>query len=193
MVEQDSSRLADLLDNNSRAYKLEQLGARLLRARDEHGFRIVALSAVAASAAPALARWVGDSADARPTTSSYRSTRQMLGRLEVSPSGHFEIHYDLMDGRSLEFEDERAASTPYVPSPFPGVPGGLTGDKPEIKMRVPTLWAALHLAAARPDGSTPSVLISITQNIDTFAAGVCGRNGRVGERDAAKLSVDRCE
>src|SRR3546814_4011966 len=43
-------------------------------------------------------------------------------------------------------------------------------DGPEVRMRTPTLWAALNLAAKRPDGSTPSVLISLTQNIDTFAA-----------------------
>jgi hypothetical protein len=36
-------------------------------------------------------------------------------------------------------------------------------------MNVPTLWAALQLAAERPDGSRPSVLISLTQHIDSFA------------------------
>lgn len=171
MVEQDPSRLVDLLEGNSRAYKLEQLGSRLLRARDEHGFRIVALSAVAARAAPALARWVGSSSDAVPTTSSYRSTRQMLGRLEVDDSGQFEIHYDLMDGRSLQFEDEQRFSTPYVPRPFSPVPGELAdASKPELRMRAPTLWAALQLAGERQDGTSSSVLISITQNIEGFAA-----------------------
>jgi len=37
-------------------------------------------------------------------------------------------------------------------------------------MRGPTLWAALQLAAERPDGSTPSVLISLTQDVETFSA-----------------------
>jgi len=171
MVEQDPSRLVDLLEGTSRAYRLEQLGSRLLRARDEHGFRIVALSAVAARAAPALARWVGSSSDAVPTTSSYRSTRQMLGRLEVDDAGQFEIHYDLMDGRSLQFEEEQRFSTPYVPKPFGPVPGGLTDPgKPELRMRAPTLWAALQLAGERQDGTSSSVLISITQNIEGFAA-----------------------
>src|SRR3546814_20220670 len=80
-VEQDEARLTGLGDGTSRAFRLEQLGTRLMRAREDHDFRIVALSAVAARAAPALARWVTDAPDAMPTSSSYRSTRQMLGRL----------------------------------------------------------------------------------------------------------------
>ncbi|HEY9579569.1 MAG TPA: DEAD/DEAH box helicase [Rhizorhapis sp.] len=171
MVEQDEARLTGLGDGTSRAFRLEQLGTRLMRAREDHDFRIVALSAVAARAAPALARWVTDAPDAMPTSSSYRSTRQMLGRLEVRPTGQFAIRYSLMDGHSLKFDDERRDDSPFVPDPFPAVPGGMNPeDGPEVRMRAPTLWAALNLAAKRPDGSTPSVLISLTQNIDTFAA-----------------------
>lgn len=171
MVEQDEARLTGLGDGTSRSFRLEQLGTRLMRAREDHEFRIVALSAVAARAAPALARWVSDAPDAIPTSSSYRSTRQMLGRLEVRPTGQFAIRYSLMDGHSLKFDDERRDDSPFVPDPFPAVPGGIDAeDGPEVRMRAPTLWAALNLAAKRPDGSTPSVLISLTQNIDTFAA-----------------------
>lgn len=171
MVEQDEARLTGLGDGTSRAFRLEQLGTRLMRAREDHDFRIVALSAVAARAAPALARWVSDAPDAIPTSSAYRSTRQMLGRLEVRPTGQFAIRYSLMDGHSLKFDDERRDDSPFVPDPFPAVPGGMNPDDgPEVRMRAPTLWAALNLAAKRPDGSTPSVLISLTQNIDTFAA-----------------------
>ena len=95
----------------------------------------------------------------------------MLGRLEVRPTGQFAIRYSLMDGHSLKFDDERRDDSPFVPDPFPPVPGGMNPDDgPEVRMRAPTLWAALNLAAKRPDGSTPSVLISLTQNIDTFAA-----------------------
>ncbi len=169
MVEQDETKLADLQDGTSRALRLEQLGARLLTARDDYGFRMLALSAVAARAAPALARWIEGVPGAEPTTSSYRSTRQMLGRLEVSPNGQFEIRYDLMDGHSLRFDDERPDDTPYVRNPFPRLPGGLQDVGPEVKMRAPTLWAALHLAAERPDGSKPSVLISLTQSVQTFS------------------------
>lgn len=171
MVEHDPTRPADILDGGSRALCLEQLGARLLRAREEHGFRVVALSAVAAGAAPALARWIGGDREADATTSTYRSTRQMLGRLEVRSGGQFTIRYDLMDGRSLRFRAERTPETPFVPRPFPGVPGGIAAtDGPEVRMRAPTLWAALHLAAERTDDSKPSVLISLTQGVHAFAA-----------------------
>lgn len=171
MVEQDVARSVGLDDGSSRSYRLEQLGARLFSARDRYAFRVVALSAVAARAAPALARWISGSPLEQPQTSTYRSTRQMLGRLEVGSGGQFRIRYDLMDGRSLRFEDEQNAQTPYVLDPFPAFPGNWNSAVgPEIAMRAPTLWAALHLAAERPDGSTPSVLISVTQNIEAFAA-----------------------
>ncbi|MDP2158795.1 MAG: DEAD/DEAH box helicase, partial [Nitrospirota bacterium] len=171
VVEQDHARLASLADGSSRAFRLEQLGARLLRARDENGFRILALSAVAARASAALARWITSSPDASPTTSSYRSTRQMLGRLEVTASGQYAIRYDLMDGRSLKFEDEHRTDTPFVVRPFPSLPGGIEANAgPEVRMRAPTLWAALQLAAERPDGTRPSVLVSLTQSIEAFSA-----------------------
>jgi len=78
MVEQDQARLAGLEDGSSRAFRLEQLGTRLLRRAMITVFRIIALSAVAARAAPALARWITGTPDASPTTSSYRSTGRCL-------------------------------------------------------------------------------------------------------------------
>ncbi|UVF21350.1 DEAD/DEAH box helicase [Microvirga terrae] len=171
MVEQNESFRGGLQDGSSRAFRLEQLGSRLLRAREDYQFRIIGLSAVAARAAPALARWIGGDRHSLPTTSSYRSTRQMLGRLEVSPSGNYSIHYNLMDGHSLRFDDERGADTPYVRHPFPAPPGGIDATAgPEVRMRGPTLWAALQLAAERPDGSRPSVLISLTQQVEAFSS-----------------------
>ncbi|ABN78476.1 DEAD/DEAH box helicase [Cereibacter sphaeroides] len=171
MVEQDPKRVQGLSDGTSRSLRLEQLSARLLRAKEEKGFRVIALSAVAAKAAPAIASWLAGDAEAGPVTSTHRSTRQMLGRLEVTRSGRFDIRYDLMDGRTLEFEDERTDDRPYVPQPFRHLPGGIdTEAGPEVRIRAPTLWAALHLAAERPDGTKPSVLVSLTQSVSTFAA-----------------------
>lgn len=170
MVEQDRAKLTDLRNGTSRAFRIEQLGSRLLRARDQYNFRIIALSAVAAQAAPALARWVSGDPEAAPTTSAHRSTRQMLGRLEIAANGQFSIHYSLMDGHSLKFDDERRDDSPFVPNVFPPLPGGLNpAEGPDVRMRAPTLWAALNLAAQRADGSTPSVLISLTQNVGSFA------------------------
>lgn len=170
MVDQDPNRANSVLDGTSRALRLEQLSARLLRAQDAKNFRIIALSAVAAKAAPAIASWLSSDEDGGPISSAYRSTRQMLGRLEVGRSGHFDIRYDLMDGRTLEFEDERTDDRPYIPRPFSAVPGGVNSSLGvEKSLRGPTLWAALHLAAERSDGTKPTVMISLTQNVSTFA------------------------
>ena len=170
MIEEDPSRAADVASGASRALRLENLSARLLRARDEKKFRVIALSAVAAAAAPVIASCYGDDENAEPVVSPHRSTRQMVGRLEVLPSGHFEIRYDLMDGRPLAFKDERPDDCPYIPQPFSTLPGRFNDDvEPEVSIRAPTLWAALHLAAERKGGEEPTVLISITQDIATFA------------------------
>lgn len=170
LVEQDPSRADAVINGTSRALRLEQLSARLLRAQDERGFRIIALSAVAAKAAPAIASWLSGGQDGGPISSTYRSTRQMLGRLEVTRAGQFDIRYDLMDGHTLEFEDERADDGPYIPRPFPAVPGGVDSSLGvEKSLRGATLWAALHLAAERPDGSRPTVMISLTQFVSAFA------------------------
>ncbi|MET0438080.1 MAG: DEAD/DEAH box helicase, partial [Devosia sp.] len=170
MVEQDPNRADAVTDGTSRALRLEQLSARLLRAQEDKNFRIIALSAVAAKAAPAIASWLSSDEDGGPISSTYRSTRQMLGRLEVSRSGQFDIRYDLMDGRTLEFEDERTDDRPYIPRPFASVPGGVDSSLGvEKSLRGPTLWAALHLAAERPDATRPTVMISLTQNVSSFA------------------------
>lgn len=170
MVELNPDRADDVTNGTSRALRLEQLSARLLRAQEDKGFRLIALSAVAARAAPAIARWLGGHEDSTPITSTYRSTRQMLGKLVVTKRGRFNIEYDLMDGRTLEFEDERAEDRPYVPQPFEGVPSGIDATLGvEKKMRAPTLWAAIHLAAQRPDGTKPTVMISLTQSVSAWA------------------------
>ncbi len=170
MVEQSAARLNDLRSGSSRELRLELLGTRLIDAQEHYDFRVIALSAVAAGAAPSLARWIGRTNDAAPTTSAHRSTRQMLGRIEVSARGRFSIRYDLMDGRSLRFEEPQGAERPFVPTPFPVLPERPNFSTPEKAMRPAALWAALHLAAERPDGTRPSVLISVTQHVGPFAS-----------------------
>ncbi|MCY4598357.1 MAG: DEAD/DEAH box helicase [Acidobacteria bacterium] len=170
MVEMPGDFLATSASDTSRELRLELLATRLIEAREHYGFRIIALSAVAAAAAPALARWIGGTPDAVPVTSAHRSTRQMVGRIEVSARGRFSIRYDLMDGRSLRFEDQQAEQIPFVPTPFPQMPVPPDFSQPEKAMQATALWAAIHLAAERPDGSRPSVLISVTQSIGSFAS-----------------------
>jgi len=158
-----------LQEGASRPYRLELLGTRLNLARERYSFRTIALSAVAAAAAPSLARWISGDEEATPTESRHRSTRQMLGRLEVSAQGSFTIHYDLMNGQSLKFREGRTTSSPYVAEPFPRMPERLgSRNQPEVRMRAPTLWAALNLASERTGGTRPTVLISIAQKIDVF-------------------------
>lgn len=159
-----------LQNGSNRAYRLEMLGTRLSLAREVYSFRVIALSAVAAAAGPSLARWVSGNDDAVPTESSHRSTRQMLGRLEVSAQGSFTIRYDLMNSQSLQFREGRTTSSPYIGEPFPRLPERLgPRSQPEVRMRAPTLWAALNLASERTDGTKPTVLISIAQSIDSFS------------------------
>jgi hypothetical protein len=154
----------------SRPYRLELLGTRLNLAREIYRLRMIALSAVAAASAPALARWVSGDPEAAPTESRHRSTRQLLGRLEVSAQGAFTIRYDLMNGLSLKFNEGRTTLSPFVAEPFARMPHRLgSADQPEVRMRAPTLWAALNLASERAGGTRPTVLISITQKIEAFA------------------------
>ncbi|TCL06285.1 DEAD/DEAH box helicase [Sodalis ligni] len=168
MVNESHELFSRTKNVSSRSLHLEQLGMRLLQAQDHNHFKIIALSAVAAQAAPAMARWLGSGPNAEPVTSNHRSTRQMIGKLEVSTTGKFSIRYALMDGQKLVFDRELSEDTPYVPSPFAPMPSSLEGG-PDIRMRAPTLWSALNLAQERNDGLRPAVLISITQNISPFA------------------------
>ena len=170
MVETRAAPVDPPMNDTSRELRLELLGTRLIEAREHYAFRIIALSAVAAAAAPALARWFIGTPDATPATSAHRSTRQMFGRIEVTGRGRFSIRYDLMDGRSLRFRDQQVDQIPFVPTPFPQMPMRPNFAQPEKAMQATALWAAIHLAAERPDGTRPSVLISVTQNIGSFAA-----------------------
>ena len=146
---------------------LELLGTRLLEAKDRYDFRIVAGRRLP-PVPPALAL-IGGDRNAVPTMSDYPAHAR-CSSMQVSTRGQFSIYYDLMDGKSLRFEEERRAQTPYVPRPFPPMPGEVDVEHPEKGMQGPTLWAALHLAAERADGTKPSVLISVTQAVDPFAA-----------------------
>jgi hypothetical protein len=155
----------------SRALRLEALGMRLFHLIGRGRCRIIALSAVALEIDDALQRWVsGDGTEAALRT-TYRSTRQLIGRLECHSSRTFSIHYDLLDGASLEFGGQGAADTPFIPQPFPPHPPapGWEGKGPEVRLRPPLLWAALNLAAPDDSGVRHGVLISITQRIGDYA------------------------
>lgn len=161
-----------LQKSESRSLRLEALGARLFSHLQRNRCRVVALSAVAAEAEGALARWVSQRSDATPVKTFYKSTRQLIGRLECLPGRGFEIRYDLLDGNQLAFSGADSADRPYVPSPFPSHPsvparfgrGGFT-----TWVRPYLFWAAMHLAAPDDRGRQRAVLISISQGIGGYA------------------------
>jgi len=166
---QFDQNLSALSRSESRSLKLEILLIRLLRAVAGRGCRLIALSAVTAGLEDSLARWLVDQ-QAVPARSDYRSTRQLVGRLECQPGGRFMIHYDLLDRADLVFAGQTDA-TPYVRDPFPPHPPApsCAGQGPLVSLRPYLAWAAFHLAQDDMDGRPHSVLISITSNITTYA------------------------
>lgn len=166
-----------LRTSESRALRLESLGARLFTYLDKSKGRVIALSAMASSMENTLARWVTGSDDARPAKATYRSTRQLVGRLECLPNRGFRIFYDLLDGSNLQlqFENENQAEIPYIHNPFQSCPitakweNKKINQGPEKRLRPYLFWAAMQLASPGDKGKQRSVLISITQNIGGYA------------------------
>jgi hypothetical protein len=70
---------------DSRALRLETLGSRLFTYLDQSQGRIIALSAMASGIENSLAGWITGQKDAVPAKTSYRSVRQLIGRLECFP------------------------------------------------------------------------------------------------------------
>ncbi|MEH2293106.1 DEAD/DEAH box helicase [Nostoc sp.] len=155
----------------NRSLRLESLGARLFTYIEQNHSRIIALSAVASETEVALANWIENQTNASPAKTYYRSTRQLIGRLECLPGRRFEIRYDLLDGRRLEFEEGGKADTPFIPRPFEAYHPAPKWEKegPEKRLRPYLFWAAMHLAAPDEKGQRRAVLISVTQQIGGYA------------------------
>lgn len=154
----------------NRSLRLESLGARLFTYVEQSNSRIIALSAVASETESALANWIENKTYASPAKTDYRSTRQLIGRLECKTEKGFEIRYDLLDGKRLEFREGGKANTPFIPSPFqayPSAPTKWTG--PEKQLRPYLFWAAIHLAAPDDKGQRRAVLISVPDKISGYA------------------------
>lgn len=155
----------------NRALRLESLSARLFTYIEQNHSRIIALSAVASKIEGALASWIENSINASPAKENYRSTRQLIGRLECLPGREFRINYDLLDGRRLAFEEDGQADTPFILDPFPKYPSAPNWEQEgtEKRLRPYLFWAAMHLAAPDEKGKRRAVLISILQDIDDYA------------------------
>lgn len=162
-----SSELSD-----SRALRLESLISRLLSHLDKEKVKFVGLSAVAKSIEQPLAKWIEKNAESKPVKTSFRSTRQLIGRLEVEKNRTFITRYDILDSKSLTFDgQDNDLEGPYVIHPIPKDPtpeDWKTEGVEESKLRSCALWSAIHFAGA--DENKPrSVLISVMQGIDQFA------------------------
>ncbi len=159
-----------LQEADSRPLRLEVLGSRLFTYLDQNHGKVIALSAVAKGIESSLAGWVTGQRDAVPAKTSYRSVRQLIGKLDCFRDHSFEMRYDLLDGVSLKYREGYKEEQPYTPAPFPHLPhveSYKTGT--ETRLRPYLFWAALHLASVDEEGGHHAVLISITQNINGYA------------------------
>ncbi|WP_458411891.1 DEAD/DEAH box helicase [Schinkia sp. CFF1] len=166
----------DLRSADNRSLKLEVLISRLLRYVEEK--RIIALSAVA-NENKSLAHWVSGDETSTPVISNYRSTRQLIGSLEWSQSGQYEIRFDILNSNALVFnKDAGTEDVPFIQKPFAQFPlpykslnnKFIKKDNGVSKRQRPYLfWAAMQLAQPDEQGKQHSVLISITQQVGGYA------------------------
>lgn len=165
---QYNGKVAELRQSESRPLRLESLGLRLSQLIDRRRCRMIALSAVAEGIEESIQRWVTGTTSGSPVRVSYRSTRQLIGRLIASPTGTFEIRYDVLDGHRLAFREDVDA-TPYVRNPIPPRPALPAWTGPEKGLRPALFWAALNFSAPDERGRRHAVLISITMKIADYA------------------------
>lgn len=158
-----------LRNAESRSLRLEALIVRLFGVLSARPYQLIGLSAVTAGTENALSQWLVSRPGATPARSDYRSTRQLIGKLECLQDGHVRIQYDLVDRASLQFS-ESGGDLPYVPDPFPPHPPVQRyRDNLSSQLKPYLVWSALNLAQITPDGQGQSVLVSITQHITRYA------------------------
>ncbi|MBS1953392.1 MAG: DEAD/DEAH box helicase [Cyanobacteria bacterium SZAS-4] len=150
-----------------RALRLESLGSRLLTFMNRENCDVIALSAVAQGAEEAIAQWISTSAEVGPSVTEYRSTRQLIGRLECFKDRRLRIEYDLLDGALLELPADTGEKRPYIPNPFERCPPApkFMNEGAEKALRPFLFWAAIHFAAPDQNGNKHATLVSVTQNI----------------------------
>lgn len=170
MVQFDGS-VEELRNAESRSLRLESLIARLFVHVPPQQSRVIALSAVAAGMENTLAKWITGDESANPAKTLYRSTRQLIGRLQCKTHRAFDIRYDLLDRASLRFKETGEGGTPFIPGPFPPHPvaDSFDGAGPEKRLRPYLFWAAMHLVAPVEAGRRHAVLVSIPQRIGGYA------------------------
>jgi hypothetical protein len=166
-----NNRYEELYHAESRALRLEALCARLFAYLAPRDVRIIGLSAVAAGIVNTLASWIQGKEGSKAVSAEYRSTRQLVGRLECLRNRGFEIRYDLLDGTSLQFSEGGESDTPFIMEPFPSYPPvpALEQEGPEKRLRPYLFWAAMHLTKSGTTGRNSTVLIFVPQMIGGYA------------------------
>ena len=165
-----NGRPEDLQRGENRALRLEALGTRLFSHISRRNTKVIALSAVASGIDDSLASWVKGRASEADST-NYRSTRQLIGRLECLSDRSFQISYDLLDGSHLQFTDRGEADGPFISDPFPPYPPApkLEQGGPEKRLRPYLFWAALHSVQPRSSAGNTTVLLFVPTQIGGYA------------------------
>ncbi|HVR53952.1 MAG TPA: DEAD/DEAH box helicase, partial [Pseudorhodoferax sp.] len=154
--EEGERGMKDFAEHRSRSFRLESFVSRIIALRPD--ISRIALTAVAGGAAQPVARWMEGSADAEPVGLRYRSTRQLVGALEVTPNQASRIVLDHLNGQPL-FVRGRADPV-YIAIKVPPMPVLPAAERASINrfVQVSALWTALHLAEG-----TRRILISVAQ------------------------------
>ncbi|MBC9784310.1 DEAD/DEAH box helicase [Heliobacterium chlorum] len=143
-------------DHTNRSIKLEAFVSRLLMLSPS--ISRIALTAVAGGASLPVAKWTEGRQDAEAIGTNYRSTRQLVGKLEVSTDSSGRMLLELMNGQPLYV---RGRNEPvYIPLRLPRMPNLPATMRNSIYRftELSVLWTALHLV-----GEKRRILISIAQ------------------------------
>jgi hypothetical protein len=157
VVPEDNERTQDdFAEHSSRSLRLEAFVSKLLsRAPD---IVRIALTAVAGGAAPTVARWVEGRKEAEPVGSDYRSTRQIIGSLETSPSNAGRMLLEILNGKPLFVRGrDRPVYINLRTPPMPQLPAAMRNSINRFN-QLDILWTSLHLAA-----SGRRILVSLAQ------------------------------
>lgn len=151
----DNARNA-FADHSSRSIRLEGFVSRLLIQLPN--IVRIALTAVAGGAASPVARWIEGREDAEAVGMRYRSTRQIVGILEVSPNSAGRMLLDLMNGQTLYIQNRDDPVYINLRTPaMPQLPALMRNSIYRFN-ELNVLWTALHLV-----DDDRRILISVAQ------------------------------
>ncbi|ENH97928.1 DEAD/DEAH box helicase [Gracilibacillus halophilus YIM-C55.5] len=168
-----------LVSGDNRSLRLESLASRLISYLHDNRKKVIALSAVIGEDSSKLTKWLTNDSFS-PEETPYRSTRQLIGRLEFQKSGDFSIRYDVLNGASLStnYTGDRGIS-PFIPNPIEASPLKFidlprrysnTNNNGFPKYSRPFLfWAALQFAKVKEHEQSDTVLISVMQHVNGYA------------------------